>query len=771
MRIAKLGVVGAGTMGSGIAALAASAGIPVVLLDIAGKEGDRNGPAKAGLERAKKARPAAFMDPARASLITIGNLDDSLDLLRDCDLIIEAIIEQPAPKQALYARLEPLLKTTAIVASNTSGIPMQTLLEGRSPRFRERFFGMHFFNPPRYLHLLEIIPTPATNADALESAERFSQIVLGKGIVVAKDVPGFVANRLGVYGMVAAMRGLEESGLTIDEVDALTGPLLGRAKSATFRTADITGLDVLLHVAKELSAGTGENFSMPQWVEKLAANGQLGEKTGAGFYKKVGKEITTLNWRTMEYVAQQKVEDPALGALMKEPLEKRLAMAVKLPGKYGEFVRNYLLRMSHYVLATTPSIAYDIVSVDRAIEWGYAWDAGPFRQMDALGHDSLREGFAKLGLDVPPLLQKAKDGAFYQKTDGGWKYLTFDGTYAPVPPVPGQISLDVVRSRPGGVVQSSKDANLLDIGDGVLLLEARSKMNTMGEGVLTMLQKALDTVASGKYAGLVIGNDDPRAYSAGADLGMVVSQVQAGDWKGLEQMVRVFQQGAQAVRNAPFPVVAAPFGLTLGGGCEYALHCDVVQAHAELYMGLVEAGVGLIPAGGGTKELLFRFTLDLTPYDEADLFEGVKRAFRVIAMATTSTSALEARNLGFLRPQDRITMNRDRLIADARARVLDLAPGYVTPVPRTITAMGKEAMGNLLYAGWAMREGGQITDHEVRIARELAYVLSGGDGPPRTVTEQDILDLEREAFLKLLGTKETQERIVHMLKTGKPLRN
>ncbi len=771
MRIAKLGVVGAGTMGSGIAALAASAGIPVVLLDIAGKDGERNGPAKAGLERARKARPAAFMDPARAALITIGNLDDSLELLRDCDLIVEAIIEQPAPKQALYARLEPLLMTTAIVASNTSGIPMQTLLEGRTPRFRQRFFGMHFFNPPRYLHLLEIIPTPATNADALDSAERFSQIVLGKGIVVAKDVPGFVANRLGVYGMVAAMRGLEESGLTIDEVDALTGPLLGRAKSATFRTADITGLDVLLHVAKELSAGTGENFSMPAWVEKLAANGQLGEKTGAGFYKKVGKEITTLNWRTMEYVAQQKVEDPALGALMKEPLEKRLAMAVKLPGKYGEFVRNYLLRMSHYVLATTPSIAYDIVSVDRAIEWGYAWDAGPFKQMDALGHDSLREGFANLGLDVPPLLQKAKDGAFYQKTDAGWKYLTFEGAYAPVPPVPGQISLDIVRSRPGGVVESSKDANLLDIGDGVLLLEARSKMNTMGEGVLTMLQKALDTVASGKYAGLVIGNDDPRAYSAGADLGMVVSQVQADDWKGLEQMVRVFQQGAQAVRNAPFPVVAAPFGLTLGGGCEYALHCDVVQAHAELYMGLVEAGVGLIPAGGGTKELLFRFTLDLTPYDEADLFEGVKRAFRVIAMATTSTSALEARNLGFLRPQDRITMNRDRLIADAKARVLDLAPGYVAPVPRTITAMGKEAMGNLLYAGWAMREGGQITDHEVRIARELAYVLSGGDGPPRVVTEQDILDLEREAFLKLLGTKETQERIVHMLKTGKPLRN
>jgi 3-hydroxyacyl-CoA dehydrogenase len=296
-------------------------------------------------------------------------------------------------------------------------------------------------------------------------------------------------------------------------------------------------------------------------------------------------------------------------------------------------------------------------------------------------------------------------------------------------------------------------------------------MNTMGEGVLTMLRKGLDRVAEGRFVGLVIGNDDPRAYSAGADLAAVVAQVQAKDWKGLDEMVHYFQEGAQLVRRAPFPVVAAPFGLTLGGGCEYALHCDRIQAHAELYMGLVEAGVGLIPAGGGTTELLFRFTQELTSYDEADLFEGVKRAFKVIAMATTSTSALEARNLGFLRPMDRITMNRDRLIADAKARVLDLATDYVAPAPRTITALGKEALGNLLYAGWAMREGGQITDHEVRIARELAYVLCGGDGPPRVVTEQDILDLEREAFLRLLGTKETQERIGYTLKTGKPLRN
>jgi 3-hydroxyacyl-CoA dehydrogenase len=779
MRIAKLGVVGAGTMGSGIAALAASAGISVVLLDIAAPDGDKNGPAKGGLDRAKKARPAAFMDPARASLITLGNLDDSLELLADCDLIVEAIIEQPAPKQALYARLEPLLKPHTVVATNTSGIPMQVLVQGRTDAFKKQFLGMHFFNPPRYLHLLEIIPTADTSPEALDATRQFSEVVLGKGIVIAKDVPGFVANRLGVYGMVAAMKGLMESGLTIDEVDALTGPLLGRAKSATFRTADITGLDVLLHVSKGLSASTGEDFSMPDWVVKLAESGRLGDKTGGGFYKKVGKDITTLDWKTLEYGPQQKVEDPALAALGKQPLEQRLPMAVKLPGKYGEFVRNYLLRMSHYVLKTTPEIAYDLVSVDRAIEWGYAWEAGPFQQMDALGHDFLREGFERLGLDIPPMLDAAKDGAFYKRDDNGWTFLTHDGAYAKgvgeyahVPPVPGQISLDIVRSRKGAVIESSKDANLLDLGDGVLLLEARSKMNTMGAGVLSMLRKGLDTVATGKYVGLVIGNDDTRAYSAGADLGAVVAQTQAGDWKGLEEMVRYFQKGAQLVRRAPFPVVAAPFALTLGGGCEYALHCDRIQAHAELYMGLVEAGVGLIPAGGGTKELLFRFTETLVPFDEADQFEAVKRAFKLIAMATTSTSALEARNLGFLRPvADRITMNRDRLIADAKARVLDLAPDYVAPVPRTITALGKEGLGNLLYAGWAMHEGGAITDHEVRIARELAYVLCGGDGPARVVTEQDILDLEREAFLRLLGTKETQERIVYTLKTGKPLRN
>ena len=745
MRIKKLGVVGAGTMGAGIAALAASAGVPVVLLDVPGKD-DPNAPAKGGLDRQLKARPPAFMDPARASLITIGNTRDNLELLKDCDLVIEAIIEQLEPKRELYARLEKILSKTAIVASNTSGLPMKDLVVGRSKGFGERFVGMHFFNPPRYLHLMEIIAAPKTSKETLETVREFSERVLGKGTIRAKDVPGFVANRLGVYGMVLALRMLDEFDLTIDEVDALTGPLLGRAKSATFRTADLTGLDVLDHVAKELTRATGEDFALPEWVGRLIASGRLGEKTGGGFYKKVGKDIFTLDRKTLEYVPQRKVETPELVTLGKLPLEQRLAKVRDLPGKYGEFARAYLLRLSYFVLMRTPQVAYDVPSVDSAMEWGYAWEAGPFKQMDMLGLSFLRAGFKKMKVKEPPLLAKTKK-AFYPK--GGGK----------------------VSSLTGKTLAQSDSARLVDLGDGVACLEFRGKMNTLGAGVMQVLREGLELIEKEGRTGLVLGNEDPRTFTAGADLFMVAQLAQQGDWKKLEQAVVAFQQCSMALRMAPFPVVAAPFGLTLGGGCEFSMHCDLVQAHAELYMGLVEVGVGLIPGGGGTKELLFRFTKELESYEEADPFEAAKRAFKLIAMATTSGSALEARKHGFLRERDRITMNRDLLIADAKQRVLDLAPGYVAPTMQTITATGQEGFGNLKYAGWAMRQGGQITDFEVTLANEIAYVLCGGDGPPRTVTEQDVLDLEREAFLKLLGTKQTQERIRAMLETGKPLRN
>ena len=739
MRIKKLGIVGAGTMGAGIGALAASAGVPVVLLDIPAKEGDPNAPAKKGVERQLKARPPAFMDASRAALIQTGNTRDHLALLADCDLVIEAIIEQPEPKRELYAKLESVIGPSAMVATNTSGIPMKDLVRGRSKRFGERFLGMHFFNPPRYMHLLEIIAAPDTSKETIADARDFSERILGKGTILAKDVPGFIANRLGVYGMVLALRMIDEFDLTIDEVDALTGPALGRAKSATFRTADLTGLDVLDHVAKELTRATGEDFELPAWVKDLIAKGSLGEKTGAGFYQKKGKEIQTLDRKTGQYVAQQKVESKELAALSKMPLAERMQRVREMEGKYGEFARTYLLRLSHFVLERTPDVAFDTPSVDLAMEWGYAWEAGPYKQMNMLGLDWVRAGLKQQGLSVPRLLAEAK-------------------TSFSIP------------SKEKRVVESNADASLIDLGDGVACIEFHSKMNTLGEGVLSMIRKSLERVER-DFAGVVIGNDDPRTFTAGADLMMVASLAQKGDWKALEQAVATFQQISMSLRSAPFPVVAAPFGLTLGGGCEFSLHADAVQAHAELYMGLVEVGVGLIPAGGGTKELLFRFATELAAYEEADPFEAAKRAFKLIAMATTSGSALEARRLGFLRDRDRITMNRDLLIGDAKQRVLDLAPGYVAPAMQTITAVGKDGLGNLQYAAWAMREGGQITEFEQRLAREIAYVLCGGDGPPRQVSEQDILDLEREAFVRLLGTKETQERIAYMLKTGKPLRN
>jgi 3-hydroxyacyl-CoA dehydrogenase len=782
MRITKVGVIGAGAMGAGIAALAASAGLPVVLLDIPGADDpahpDRSRPARNGLERARKARPAAFMDPAAHTRITVGNTVDHLPLLADCSWICEAIIEQPKPKQKLFAELEHLAPD-AIVTSNTSGIPMAILLEGRNERFREHFLGTHYFNPPRYMHLLELIPTDETAPEVLATMCTFQERILGKGIVVAKDVPGFVANRLGVHGMVVAGRLMMKHDLTIPEVDTLTGPLIGRAKTATFRTGDLSGLDVLVHVTAGLSQTTGEDLALVPFVHELVKSGRLGDKTKAGFYKKDGKTILSLDWKTLEYADMGRFTTKELDKLAKLPVAERIAGARDLKGARGDFLRELLIEQFHYACALTPMLSFDIAAVDRAMEWGYGWEIGPFRAMDAIGLDWLREAFETVGKDVPPLLARAGD-AFYaidtSTSEGSSSsaetipHVTADKR-VPVPPIPGQISLALLR-RERRVLRDNPEARLVDLGDGVLCLEFCGKMNTLGAGVMDLAAESLEFVGHGHYHGLVIGNDDPRTFTAGANLAGVGQVVQKGDWKTVEAMVKRFQDTVMSFRFAPFPVVAAPFGLTLGGGTEISLHCDRMQAHAELYMGLVEVGVGLIPGGCGTKELAFRFTKALDAYEEADPFEGIKRAFKLIALAQTSTSAHEARAMGFLRPvADRISMNRDTLIADAKARVLDLAPDYVAPLPRRMTSLGKAGIGNLDYALWSFQEAGQASDHDVRIGHEIAVVLSGGDGPPRKVTEQDLLDLERDAFLRLLGTKETQERITHMLTTGTPLRN
>jgi 3-hydroxyacyl-CoA dehydrogenase len=776
MRINKIGVVGAGIMGAGIAALAASVGIPVVLLDIPGSDDprspDRSKPAKSGLDKAIKAKPAAFLDSDRASLVATGNTADHLNLLADCDWIVEAIIEKPGPKQELFAKLEAIAPN-AIVTSNTSGIPMGILLTGRSEQFKRNFCGTHYFNPVRYMHLLEIIPAPSTAPEVIAALRHLHERILGKGIVIAKDAPGFVANRIGIAGWVTTMRLMMELDLTIDEVDTLTGPLIARAKSATFRTGDLSGIDTLAHVTAGLSQATGEDFAMPPWVHELVKQGKLGAKTGEGFYKRVGKDIHTLDWKTLEYKPQKKVATATMDEIGKLPPMERVRKARGIRGKHGEFLRKLFVESSHYIARTTPELAFDIAAVDRAMEWGFAWEIGPFKVMDAVGLSWLRGELASASKQEPALLAAA-GSSFYKEGKKGVMVPGFGTNGAkrlPLDPVPGQISLESLR-KAGQVLDSNDDARCVDLGDGVLCLEFCGKLNTLTGGVLEMTAKTLDRVAKGRYAGLVIGNDDPRSFSAGANLAQILHLVAAGDFKTIEGAVRRFQQATMSLRLSPFPVVVAPFGLTLAGGAEFTLHGDRIQAHAETYMGLVEVGVGLIPGGGGTKELLFRFTEALKPYDEADPFEAPRRAFKLIAMAATSTSAHEAKKMGFLRPvADRITMNRDLLIADAKARVLDVAPDYVPPQMRTIRAMGKEAMGNLKYALFAFQEAGQASAHDARIGHEVAYILSGGDGPPRDVTEQDILDLERDAFLRLLGTPETQARIKHMLETGKPLRN
>ncbi len=769
MRVTTVGVVGAGAMGSGIAALAASAGCRVVLLDIPGdpdpKSPNRSAPAKNGLAKATKSKPASFMEAAAVQRVRTGNTDDHLALLSECDWICEAIIELPEPKQQLFARIEALMKPTAIISSNTSGIPMSTLLEGRTEKFRRRFLGTHFFNPPRYMHLLEIIPTPETDPAVIGAMREFAERTLGKGIVMAKDVPGFVANRLGVYGMVATMRRMEEHGLTIDEVDGLTGSLIGRARTATFRTGDLSGLDVMAHVTKGIGGATGEDFALPSWMLELVSQGKLGDKTGGGFYTKTKDGTLTYDWKTKTYVPQQRLEGGDIGQAIRLPIAQRLPAAKSLPNAQGAFLRDHLLDAAYYTLTLASQLAFDIVAIDRAMEWGYGWDAGPFRVMDALGLDWLRGEFAARGDTIPALLETVR-GAFYK--DG--EYLTFDGTYEPVPGIPGRIALAGLASS-GRVLDDNGLSRLIDLGDGVACFEFRSKMNSLGDGVLKGLDSAIRKIEKLGFNGLVIGNEDPKAFSVGADLSLVSFAISAGAWDDIAESCKAFQDSVMSIRRAPFPVVVAPAGMTLGGGCEFTLHADAVQAHAESYIGLVEAGVGLLPGGGGTKELLMRFTGELANYDDVDYFAAVKRAFKLIAFATTSTSAFEARAYGFLRTSDRISMNRDHQIADAKRRVLDLAPGYMPPLERTVRALGREGLGNLEYALWSAKEGGQASAHDVRVGRAIAYVLCGGDGTPRDATEQDILDLEREQFLMLLGTKETQERIAYTLKTGKPLRN
>jgi 3-hydroxyacyl-CoA dehydrogenase len=749
-------VLGAGTMGAQIAAHFANAGVPVVLLDLTAEI------AREGLKRAAALKPDPFFSPAAAALITTGGLDRDLAKLSGVDWIMEAVVEQLDVKRTLLERVETVRRAGTIVSSNTSGIPIAALADGRSDDFRRHWLGTHFFNPPRYLRLLEIIPTADTDASVIERVSDFADHRLGKGVVIAKDTPNFIANHIGVYGVIQVLRALESGQYTIEEIDAITGPALGRPKSATFRTMDIAGIDILAHVAKNL------NLELPSIVTALVERGWIGEKSGQGFYKRAKSagpaagasaraEILTLDPATMTYRPRQAARLPSLDAARSiEDTGARIRTLFLGRDKVGQFLRDTLGPTLRYTATVAPEIAYSIDDVDRVMRWGFGWELGPFEIIDAIG---VSEVLGEVGATPH------SDGARGFQPSGN--RFRDDG----VPPAaPGLLILKSAKDRQK-VVRRNAGASLVDLGDGVLALEFHSKMNAIGGDQIQMIHAGVKEAAA-NFAALVVGNDAPN-FSAGAKLMLLLLEAQEGNWDEIDLMIRAFQGSTQALRYADIPVVVAPAGLTLGGGCEIALHGDRIQAAAESYIGLVEVGVGLIPGGGGTKEMLAR-AVDGLPASTADLLPFVQRVFETIAFARVSTSAADARRLGFLDEADRVTMNRERLIADAKTCALErVREGYQRPVPRTTIPVGGDSVLAALKLGVHLAwRGGRISDHDAVVGRALANVLAGGALPYQTmVSEPYLLDLEREAFLKLCGERKTLERIQHTLKTGKPLRN
>ncbi len=744
-------VLGAGTMGAQIAAHLANAGVPVLLLDL-----DPN-TAATGLKRARKLRPDPFFTPDAAQLITTGGFDSDLPRLAGCDWIIEAVVERLDVKQALLARVEPHRGADAVVSSNTSGIPIGDIAEGRSPAFRRHWLGTHFFNPPRYLPLLEVIPTADTGAEIVDHIARFANLALGKGVVVARDTPGFIANRIGMYGAARTLELLADGQFTVEEIDALSGPLIGRAKSATFRTMDIAGLDILAHVAGDLrrrltDESERSSFRLPPLVGKLTEQGWIGEKAGQGFYRKErtpeGSRILTLDPESLTYRARQAPQLPAVDAARAiDDLPARIRALLLDRGRVGEFMRATLGRTLVYAAQTAPAIAHSTGDVDRAMRWGFGWEQGPFELWEALGADVVLEA---CGLSEPPAAIRDMDAVRQAR---GPELRILRGAKA---------------ERPS--VRRNAGASLVDLGDGVLAVEFHSKMNAIGGDIVDMLQLGVREAESG-YDALVIGND-AAAFSAGANLMLMLLEAQEENWDEIDLMVRTFQSAVTGLRSAGVPVVVAPAGLTLGGGCEIVLHGDQVQAAAETYMGQVEAGVGLIPAGGGTKELLSR-AMDRLQAGASDPLPLVQHVFELIGFAKVSTSAADARRLGLLRDTDGVTMNRERLLADAKARALALARGgYHPPAKRPIPVGGDGVRAALELGVHLARRGRWISDHDALIGRKLAHILAGGAVPHATaVSEQYLLDLEREAFLSLCGEARTQQRMAHTLKTGKTLRN
>ena len=816
-RIEKVAVLGAGTMGSRIAAHLANAGVRSYLLDIvpSGVAPDapsaaRNRIADSGLDAARKSKPAAFMEPALSRLVTTGNFEDHLSLLAECDWIIEAVVEDLDLKRALLRKVEAVRKPGTIVTTNTSGLPVHSIAEGFSEDFRRNWFGTHFFNPPRYMRLLEIIPTPESDPAAIEAIAQFSSVRLGKGIVYAKDTPNFIANRVGCFSVVNIVRLMQEFDFSIEDVDALTGSAIGFPKSATFRTIDMVGLDVLGHVvrnAKRLApvlAGSGGaaemldergDLELPAFYDQMVERKLIGDKTRAGFYKKErgpeGEKRLALDWKTLEYRPAQRPKFPSLEmAKTVDSLGERVRMLTGFGGekldKAGEFLWTALSEVFTYAANRIPEISDNVVEIDRAMRMGFNWEMGPFELWDAVGVEASVARMKKEGKPVSANAEKllaSGQKSWYSDdphTASGRAYFDLATTSSKEEKVaPGVWSVSVAR-KSNGVVKANSGASLIDLGDGVGCIEFHSKMNSLGADIIQLTSQVLKPGGPGDNFDAFVISNDASNFSVGANIMLLLMAVQDEEWDDVDMMVRQFQNMTQLIKFSPKPVVAAPFGMTLGGGCEVSLHAAARQPHAELYMGLVEVGVGLLPGGGGCKEMTLRAVDSAQSIraeargESVEMMEAMKKAFETVALAKVSTSAFEARGLGFLNRGDEITMNRERVLSDAKAHALELArSGYRAPVPRTdVPAPGESILATLKLGEHLMRQGEIISDHEVKIASKVAEVLCGGALTPGTpVSEQYLLDLEREAFKSLCGERKTQERIQFTLKTGKPLRN
>lgn len=786
-KIKSAAVMGAGTMGASIAAHLANMGIPCLVLDIVPpdtKEGERNKLALQGIENLKKMTPSPLYQAEDVNLLTAGNLEDDLEKISGVDWVIEVVAERMDIKKSLFARVEKYWKPGTVVTTNTSGLSVNEMVADCSPEFRRHFLGTHFFNPPRYMKLLEIIPGNDTDPAIVEFIKDFGDRVLGKGVVIAKDTPNFIGNRIGVYGLLATVAAMREEGLTPEEVDAVTGPAMGRPKSATFRTLDLVGLDVFLHVAQNVGDKVTEPwekeaFQIPAILREMAEKRWLGDKTGQGFYKKEKnggeKRILTLDPETLAYREQKKAKFASLEAAKNAAsVPGRIQALLKAGDKGSSFAWKTLRDMMVYAALKAPEIADDIVAVDCAMRWGFNWELGPFETWDAIGVKEAAARIESEGGSVPAMVAEmlaAGIPSFYKKEGGKTYYYDFTTkAYREMVKPFGTIYLPDFKEK-NKVVKSNSGASLIDIGDGVVSLEFHSPRQAIGPEVLSMIYKSAEEVEK-NWEGMVIANH-AKNFCVGANLMMILMEAQAEEWDELHLVVRQFQQSLMRLKYCTKPVVAAPHGMALGGGYEVLAHSAKILATAETYMGLVELGVGVIPAGGGTKEMVLRSVEAVMDNEAVDLTQLIVAGFMTVAQAKVSTSAKEAKKLGYMRATDGFVANQDRLIFEAKQSVLAMAmSGYKAPVERKIRVIGENGLAAIRAGIYNMKEGRQISEYDAFLAEKLAYIMCGGHVPANTwVTEQYLLDLEREVFVELCMQPKTQQRMSHLLKTGKPLRN